>query len=127
VINVFVVGPSVSVFDRWIPEFDGAPARIGLLALSIVLFGIGGGLYIGSALGPGPRDGLMTGLTARGFVLWKVRTVIEVSVLVLGWAFGGTVGVGTVVLAFALGPVTHVALGWFHIPVRGHEAEVLGE
>ncbi len=127
VLNVLIVGPSVDLFLAVIPEADPLWSRVGYLALSILLFGIGGGLYIGSALGPGPRDGLMTALTAKGFVLWKVRTVLELSVLATGFALGGTIGPGTVVLAFALGPVTHLALARFHIPVEEHRSEVLGE
>ena len=68
-------------------------------------FGVGGGLYIGAGLGPGPRDGLMTAITARGHRLWVVRTVLECSVLVVGFVLGGEVGVGTVLIAFTLGPV----------------------
>jgi uncharacterized membrane protein YczE len=127
VLNVLIVGPSVDLFLAIVPEVDQLWSRVGYLALSIALFGVGGGLYIGSALGPGPRDGLMTALTAKGFVLWKVRTVLELSVLAIGFALGGTIGPGTVVLAFALGPVTHVALAKFHIPIDEHRAEVLGE
>lgn len=127
IINVLVVGPSVNVFLPLIPETDSLAVRVGYFVAAVALFGVGGGLYIGSALGPGPRDGLMTALTAKGFALWKVRTVLEVCVLVAGLTLGGSIGVGTVVLAFALGPVTHIALARFHLPVAGHEAEVLGE
>lgn len=126
-INVVVVGPSVNLFLLLIPATEAMPLRVVYFVVAVALFGIGGGLYIGSALGPGPRDGLMTALTAKGFALWKVRTVLEVCVLVGGVALGGSIGVGTVVLAFALGPVTHIALARFHVPVAGHEAEVLGE
>ena len=72
--------------SRWIPEQHALAARIAFLALAIVGFGVGGGLYIGCGLGPGPRDGLMTAITARGYRLWIVRTVIECSVLVVGFA-----------------------------------------
>jgi uncharacterized membrane protein YczE len=71
---------------------------------------VGIGLYIGSGLGPGPRDGLMTAISARGHPLWLVRTALELSVLVLGWLLGGDVGVGTIVFAFGIGPLGHLFL-----------------
>jgi uncharacterized membrane protein YczE len=98
-----------------------------MLLGSIVMFGVGGGLYIGSGLGPGPRDGLMTAIAARGHRVWAVRTVLEFSALVVGYLLGGHVGVGTVHLAFAIGPVTHAGLSRFHLPVRDDAPEVLGE
>jgi uncharacterized membrane protein YczE len=70
-------------------------------------------MYIGAGLGPGPRDGLMTGLAARGHSIRLVRTVIELSVLFVGWRLGGTVGVGTVVYALAIGPLAHVFVPLF--------------
>jgi uncharacterized membrane protein YczE len=101
--------------------------RIPFLLGSLVLFGVGGGLYIGSGLGPGPRDGLMTAITARGHRLWVVRTIMECSVLVVGFLLGGDVGVGTLLLAFAIGPATHAGLRRFHLPVHDDSSEVLGE
>jgi uncharacterized membrane protein YczE len=98
-----------------------------MLLGSIVMFGVGGGLYIGSGLGPGPRDRLMTAIAARGHRVWAVRTVLECSALVVGYVLGGHVGVGTVLLAFAIGPVTHAGLRRFHLPVRDDAPEVLGE
>lgn len=117
VVNVLLVGPSAGVALHWI----GAPtawwARTALLLAALLGFGVGGGLYIGAALGPGPRDGLMTAISARGVPVWKVRTVLEATVLVVGWLLGGPVGVGTIVLAFGAGPITHVALARFHRPI----------
>ena len=81
--------------------------RIPLLVVALLGFGLGGGLYIGAGLGPGPRDGLMTAIAARGHRLWVVRTIIECSVLVAGFALGGEVGIGTVLIAFLIGPLTH--------------------
>jgi uncharacterized membrane protein YczE len=69
----------------------------------------------------------MTAITARGFPLWKVRTAIECSALVAGFALGGDVGVGTIILAFSLGPLTHLALRRFHLPVHADAQETLGE
>ncbi len=127
VINVLVIGPSLDLWLQILPETDVGAARASYLVGSCLTFGFAGGLYIGAALGPGPRDGLMTGLSARGFTVWKVRTVLELSVLLAGWLLGGSVGIGTVVIALSLGPITHVALGWFHIPIDEHIGEVLAE
>lgn len=69
--------------------------------------GVATGLYIGAGLGPGSRDGLMTGLALRGYTIRSARTVIEVSVLGLGWVLGGTVGIGTVMFAVGIGPLAH--------------------
>ena len=127
VINALSIG-FIADFALWLmPEPEHLAVRIGLLVLALAAFGVGAGLYIGSGLGPGPRDGLMTGLTARGYRLWIVRTVMELTVLLVGWALGGSVGVGTVVIAFALGPLTHFSLHRFHLPVHDDTEEVLGE
>jgi len=81
--------------------------RIALLVGGVVLNGVATGAYIGAGLGPGPRDGLMTAWAARGHSIRIVRTMIEVSALAAGWALGGTVGVGTVFYALAIGPLAH--------------------
>lgn len=125
-VNTLTVGLVVEVALAWIPEPEAMGWRVALLAAALGAFGLGGGLYIGAGLGPGPRDGLMTGLAARGHRVWVVRTVLELSVLAVGAALGGSVGAGTVLIAFAIGPLTHVALRRFHLPV--HDApEVMGE
>src|SRR3546814_16039752 len=85
-------------------------ARIAFLLFGIFLFGPGSGYYIGAGLGPGPRDGLMTGLAKRGHPVRTVRTAIELAALAIGAALGGTVGVGTVVFALAAGPNVHFFL-----------------
>jgi uncharacterized membrane protein YczE len=106
--NVVVIGV---VIQLMLELFDtpGAPAeRAALLAAGVVLNGIATGAYIGARLGPGPRDGLMTGLAARGLSLRAVRTAIELTVLAAGAVLGGTVGIGTVVYALAIGPLAHV-------------------
>jgi uncharacterized membrane protein YczE len=79
----------------------------------VLVVGIATGLYIGADFGPGPRDGLMTGIAARGLPIFAVRTSIELSVLIAGWLLGGTVGVGTVVFALGIGPIVHVTLPLF--------------
>jgi uncharacterized membrane protein YczE len=126
-INSIVVGLVADATLAAVPHVESMLLRIVLLVSALLAFGLGGGLYIGSGLGPGPRDGLMTAITARGFRLWKVRTAIECSVLVVGFLLGGSVGAGTVVIALSLGPLTHFALHRFHLPVHDDADEVLGE
>ena len=127
VLNALSIGLITNLGLAIIPEQDLLAIRIPLLGLALLGFGLGGGLYIGAGLGPGPRDGLMTAITARGHRLWVVRTVIECSVLVVGFALGGEVGIGTVLIAFSLGPLTHAGLRRFHLPVHDNTPEVMGE
>ena len=115
VCNVVVIGLVVDGILAVAPE-PGGPARWACMLGGVVLFGLGSGLYIGAGLGPGPRDGLMTGLAARGHSLRLVRTFLEVSVLVVGWLLGGTVGIGTLVFAFGIGPLVQLFLGRLTIP-----------
>ncbi len=109
VLNVVVIG---LVVDATLAVVDAPEAlwqRIAFLVLGIFVFGPGSGLYIGAGLGPGPRDGLMTGLARRGRSVRVVRTGIELTALAVGAALGGSVGIGTVVFAVAVGPNVH----WF--------------
>jgi uncharacterized membrane protein YczE len=111
VANVVVIAVVVDAALAAIPEPAGLPARIALLVGGVVLNGIATAAYVGARLGPGPRDGLMTGLAARtGRSVRLVRTCIEATVLVAGWLLGGTVGVGTVFYALAIGPLTQAFL-----------------
>jgi uncharacterized membrane protein YczE len=87
--------------------------RVVVMVAAVVLNGVATGLYIGAGLGPGPRDGLMTGFAARGHSLRVVRTAIEITVLAVGWLLGGTVGVGTVVYAACIGPLAHIFVPLF--------------
>ncbi|WP_181781444.1 membrane protein YczE [Pseudonocardia pini] len=113
VANVVVIAFSVDAALALIPEAHGWPARVALMAGGIVLNGLATALYVGARLGPGPRDGLMTGLAARtGWSIRVVRTGIEVVVLGTGWLLGGTVGIGTVLYALAIGPLTQLFLPW---------------
>lgn len=105
--NVVVVGVVVDATLLVLPEPDHIAARAALLCAGIVANGVATGLYIGAGLGPGPRDGLMTGLARGGRSIRAVRTVIEVAVLAVGWLLGGTVGIGTVLYALAIGPLAH--------------------
>jgi uncharacterized membrane protein YczE len=111
VANVLVIAVSVDVALALIPAPGGLGARIGLLVGGIVLNGVATAAYVGARLGPGPRDGLMTGLAARtGWSLRLVRTGLEITVLAAGWLLGGTVGIGTVLYALAIGPLTQAFL-----------------
>jgi uncharacterized membrane protein YczE len=114
--NVVVIGVAMEVV---LTRFDAAgdPAlRTALLVSGVLLNGVATGMYIGARFGPGPRDGLMTGLAARGLSLRAVRTGIELTVLVAGAALGGTVGIGTVVYALSIGPLAHVLVPAFMVP-----------
>jgi len=127
VINTLSIGFIANLGIYLIPEQHLIVVRVPMLLVSIVMFGVGGGLYIGAGLGPGPRDGLMTAIAARGNRLWIVRTVLECSALGAGYLLGGHVGVGTVLLALTIGPATHLGLRRFHLPVGDVTPEVLGE
>jgi uncharacterized membrane protein YczE len=106
--NVIVVGAVMDLCLATIPSPDGLATRFALMVAGVFLNGVATGAYIGAGLGPGPRDGLMTGLAARGHSIRVVRTGIELTVLASGWLLGGTVGIGTVVYALAIGPLAHV-------------------
>lgn len=110
VLNVLVIGVVIDVTLLWLRTPDSLALRAVMMASGPVLFGIGSGFYIGAGLGPGPRDGVMTGLARRGLPIAGVRTGLEISVLLLGWLLGGGVGVGTLVFAFGVGPVVHWSL-----------------
>jgi uncharacterized membrane protein YczE len=109
--NVFVIGLAVDGTLALLPAPHPMAARIGFLVLGILLNGLASGLYIGAALGPGPRDGLMTGLSARtGRSIRLVRTGLEVAVVLAGWLLGGTLGVGTLAFALTIGPLVQLFL-----------------
>ena len=105
--NVFVVGGVIDTVLAVVPAPHAIAVRVPLLLGGVLLNGVATGAYIGAGLGPGPRDGLMTGWAARGHSIRVVRTTIELSVLAIGWALGGDVGVGTVVYALSIGPLAH--------------------
>ena len=117
VANTIVVGLVIDAVMWAIPDVEHLAGRWALLVAGIVVIGAGSGAYIGAGLGAGPRDGLMTGLVERGWGSVRVvRTGIEVSVLVLGWLLGGTVGIGTVLLAVTIGPLVQLFLGRLTLP-----------
>ncbi|MGA9597964.1 MAG: hypothetical protein WBV06_17555 [Acidimicrobiia bacterium] len=126
--NAVVVGIVADLALRMIPTPDGLAVRFVLLAVGIVANGAATGLYIGAGLGPGPRDGLMTGLAARtGYSIRRVRTGIEITVLAVGAGLGGPIGVGTVAYALSIGPMTQFFLDRFVIPADPrHAARIRG-
>ena len=108
--NVILVGLTLDLALALMPEPDPMPERLAFLVIAIVMNAVATGLYIGAGLGPGPRDGLMTGLAARGHSIRSVRTGIELLVLAAGWLLGGTVGVGTALFALTIGPLVHMLI-----------------
>ncbi len=119
VLNVLLIGPSAEVGLAAIPQQTELWAQVLLFAAGLALLAIATGLYIGARFGPGPRDGLMTGIHRRwGWRIWIVRTAIEVTVLTIGWLLGGNLGVGTVAFALLIGPMVGVTLPLLRVPER---------
>ena len=117
VVNVLMIGPSIEVGLWLLPDVTDLVPRILLLAGGLVALAIATGLYIGARFGPGPRDGLMTGIHRRtGWPIWIVRTSIEVTVLVIGWLLGGNVGLGTLAFALLIGPLVNITLPLLRVP-----------
>ena len=115
--NAVLVGVFADIGLAVIPTFSHLGGQIGLLAGAVLLNGIASACYIGARFGPGARDGLMTGLARRtGWSVRLSRTLIEVVVLGIGWLLGGSVGVGTVVYALAIGPLVQLLLPRFMVP-----------
>lgn len=111
VLNVLLIGIAVDVTLALLPTPDALGTQVVFLVLGVVGNGLAGALYIGADLGTGPRDGIWTGIVRRtGRSVRLVRTSLEVTVLVTGFLLGGTVGVGTVLYALAIGPVVQAAL-----------------
>ncbi len=108
--NLIVVGLTIDAILATVAPVHGLGARVVVMCGGVLLNGIATGAYIGAGLGPGPRDGLMTGLAARGHSIRVVRTCIEITVLLTGWLLGGTVGIGTVVYALGIGPIAHLSI-----------------
>jgi uncharacterized membrane protein YczE len=123
--NVVVVGVAVDAALAVLPAPSGVPLRIAFAAAGIGLNAVATALYIGARFGPGPRDGLMTGLVRRtGGSVRVVRTGIEVAVVVTGWLLGGTLGPATVVYALAVGPLVHPLLPLCTVPQRAQSMQV---
>lgn len=111
VANILVIATVVDLVRAVLPDQHALGWQVTLLLGGVVLNGLATAVYVGTRLGPGPRDGLMTGLSARtGRSVRLVRTGIELTVLAIGWALGGTVGVGTVLYALGIGPLAQAFL-----------------
>jgi uncharacterized membrane protein YczE len=124
VANVFVIGLATDAALLLMTTPVSMWQRVVLLASGIILNGLAGAMYIGSQLGPGPRDGLMTGVVRRtGLSVGLVRTTLEVTVLLVGWLMGGVVGIGTVAYALAIGPIVHMLLPRLTIRLEAMERD----
>lgn len=112
--NALAIGPAADLVLWLVPEPSGLVARVLLFVAGLGLLAVATACYIGAGYGTGARDGLMVGVHERfGWPLWVARTVIELTVLAVGWALGGDVGIGTVVAAFAIGPVVQPLMPLF--------------
>ncbi len=118
VANVLLIGPSVEVGLAILPSQTEAFAQGLLFAGGLALLAVATGLYIGAGFGPGPRDGLMTGIHRRtGWPIWVGRSMVELTVLGAGWILGGNVGIGTVAFALLIGPMVNVTLPPLTVPL----------
>ena len=117
-LNILVIGPSAEL-GLWLVPQQTVPWQQGVVfAGGLAMLALATGLYVGARLGPGPRDGLMTGIHARtGWPNWVVRTGIEVTVLAIGWVLGGQVGIGTLAFALLIGPMVNVTLPLLRVPL----------
>lgn len=128
VLNVVLIGPSAA-FGLWLfPHFHGLWQQIPAFIAGLMVLAVATGMYIGASFGPGPRDGLMTGLHRRtGWPIAVVRTGIEASVLLAGWLMGGNAGWGTLAFAVAIGPMCAVTLRWFAAVPRAPQDDLAGD
>lgn len=120
ILNAIEIGIVVDLVLPLLPEPELLVARVPMMLGGVVVISIGSGLYIGAGLGPGPRDGLMTGMAERGVSIRFARTAIEVTVLVIGVALGGAIGVGTAVFALGIGPLVQFFLPRLQIRPAGN-------
>ena len=105
VLNIIIIAVVLDLALPWLPQFDSLVLRVAEAVAGVIITGIGGGIYLIANLGPGPRDGLMTGLQRlTGFPIAEVRSAIEIGAVLLGWSLGGVVGIGTLLFAFGIGP-----------------------
>ncbi|WP_045073920.1 YczE/YyaS/YitT family protein [Psychromicrobium lacuslunae] len=119
VANAVLIGVFADAGLALLPRLDNLWAQIGLFLTGLVLLAFATALYVGAKLGPGPRDGLMTGLVRRtGKPVWIIRTGIEIVVVLIGFLLGGVVGPGTVVFALGIGPVTQFAFRCLFVDLR---------
>jgi len=123
VLNVFVIGLAADAGLAALPDVTGLPGQIAMLLGGVVANGLAGALYVGARLGPGPRDGLWVALTKRtGHSIRVVRTVLEVTIVAIGWLLGGVVGVGTVVYALTIGPIVQFFMPWVEVRLEPEPA-----
>lgn len=123
--NAVMVGAVAQLVLWFVPAPEEIWIRALVFAGGLAMVAVATGLYIGAELGPGPRDGLMTGIVARtGWPVWVVRTGIEITVVAIGWALGGNVGIGTIAFALLIGPMVHVTMPWFSLRARIAAARV---
>jgi uncharacterized membrane protein YczE len=116
--NVLLIGPSAQLGLWILPKQHLLGFQILFYVIGLVLLALATGLYIGARMGPGPRDGLMTGIHARtGWKLWIVRTAIEITVLLIGWALGGNFGPGTIAFALLIGPMVGFTIPRLRVPM----------
>ncbi|WP_420842004.1 YczE/YyaS/YitT family protein [Haloactinopolyspora alba] len=126
--NVIVIGLAMDASIALLPAPEPLAVRIAFMLSAVPLNAVATAAYIGARFGPGPRDGLMTGLVRRtGRSVRLVRTSIELTVLATGWLLGGTAGVGTVVYAVLIGPLVHALLPRLRVPERERVDSVVGE
>ena len=122
VLNVFVIGLAADAGLAAMPAVTWLPGQIAMLLGGVVANGLAGALYVGARLGPGPRDGLWVAITERtGHSIRLVRTVLEVTIVAIGWLLGGTVGIGTVVYAVAIGPIVQLFMPWVEVRLEGED------
>ena len=109
-LNALEIGITVNVIEPLVPEVEAGWLRVIYLVTGILAIAVGSGAYIGAGLGTGPRDGIMMGLKARGLSVRVARTIIEITVLIIGALLGGTIGIGTLAFTVAIGPLVHALL-----------------
>ena len=111
IMNIIIIAGVIDLTLNFIDPPTSIVSKYILAVVSVLLVGLGSGIYLVANLGPGPRDGLMTGLTqATGFPIAFVRASIEITVVIIGWYLGGTVGIGTLIFAFGIGPAVATVL-----------------
>jgi uncharacterized membrane protein YczE len=121
--NILLVGTSIQITVTLMPALDELWVRVLVFTAGLIAVAVASGLYIGAHFGPGPRDGLMTGIRSRfGWPIWLARAVVEIIVLAAGWLLGGNVGIGTLAFALLIGPMVHVTLPLFDVH-RGRRVE----
>jgi uncharacterized membrane protein YczE len=124
-LNALEIGLVLDLVLPRLPEVEAIPGRVAYLLVGLVIIALGSGLYIGSGLGAGPRDGIMMGLKERGLSVRVARTAVEVIVLVVGIALGGTAGVGTVLFAVGIGPLVQLFLPPLSLPPRRRDPTIV--